>query len=102
MGSQDEPTIHARGLVSGIAPILNEWGRKVVILGDERPEGLDNAVFGTDTDEKIAGMLRNMCGNAGARLPLIAVADSFGRVVYFSQGYNTSLGEQLIKTIEGL
>jgi len=38
--------------------------------------------------------------NAG--LPLFIVADTFNRVVFFSQGYTIGLGEQLLKTIQQL
>ena len=36
------------------------------------------------------------------RLPVVIIADSFGRVVYYSQGYNTSLSEQLRTVISRL
>jgi hypothetical protein len=34
--------------------------------------------------------------------PLILVADTFNRVVFVSQGYSISLGEQLVKVIKQL
>ncbi|MBP9987028.1 MAG: transglutaminase domain-containing protein [Bacteroidales bacterium] len=99
MGTYDEPTIHAKGQLSDLAQLINEWGRPAVILGQARPEGLDNAVYGTDPDGSVFKMLADGVDAGNARLPLIAVADSFGRVVYFSQGYNTSLNSQLTKVL---
>lgn len=36
------------------------------------------------------------------RLPLIVVADSFGRVVFMSKGYDTSLAQKLATLIPRL
>jgi hypothetical protein len=38
----------------------------------------------------------------GGRLPLILVADTFNRVVFFSQGYSIGLGESLVRTSKSL
>ena len=103
MGERDEPSVHAKGLLETVSSELNAWGRKVVVLDGLRPEGLENAVFGKDVDGRIAGQLLQGVNAEGAvRLPYIAIADSFGRVVWFSQGYNTSLAENLIEVISKL
>ena len=103
MGEKDEPTIHAKGLLETVSSELNNWGRKVIILDGLHPNGLQNAVFGKDVDGKIAAQLLKGVNIEGAsRLPYIAVADSFGRVVWFSQGYNTSLAENLLEIINKL
>ena len=47
-------------------------------------------------------MIYEGCKPESERLPAIIVADSFGRVVYYSQGYNTSLSEQLRHCITSL
>lgn len=98
----DEPSVHCIGQLSEMAPEINAWGKKVFVLGQARPEGLENAVFGVDTDGKIAGMIRNGMENKEALLPLVIIGDSFGRIVYFSQGYNTSMGQQLSKALKSL
>lgn len=36
------------------------------------------------------------------RLPLILLADTFNRVVFFSQGYTIGLGDSLVKTSKAL
>lgn len=102
-GERDEPSVHAQGLMSGISEELNSWGRPIVVLDGLRPAGLDNAVFGKDVDGKVAKMLLAGIKAEGAvRLPYIAVTDSFGRVVWFSQGYNTNLAENLLEVINKL
>lgn len=95
MGDKDEPTSHAKIELQAAADDINAWGRPVVILGVSRPEGIQNAIFGTDPDRKVLTMLTSGCESDSMTLPVIAVCDSFGRIVYFSQGYNTSLASDL-------
>ena len=113
LGRSDEPSIHAMRQLSSMAPALNEWGRPAVLLGGSVPGSQaqvspgfgpapDNAVYGIDTGGKVAAMLASGAGKEGYRLPVVAVGDSFGRIVYFSQGYNTSLAEDLRTVIDKL
>ena len=95
MGHRDEPTSHAKSELEAAASLLNAWGRPVVILGKTRPEGLQNAIMGTD-----AGVMGTL--PEPHQLPVIALCDSFGRVVYLSSGYNTSLAADLERIIPKL
>ncbi|MBO6068162.1 MAG: transglutaminase domain-containing protein [Bacteroidales bacterium] len=92
MGHRDEPTSHARTELEAAARILNDWGRPVVVLGQARPAGLQNAVFGKDVS-----ILETLPGEH--KLPVIALCDSFGRIVYLSEGYNTSLAADLERIV---
>lgn len=94
MGHRDEPTSHARSELEAAAPVLNAWGRPVVVLGETRPSGLEHAVFGTDI------AVRESLGKE--KLPVIALCDSFGRVVYLSEGYHTALASDLAQLIPRL
>ena len=38
----------------------------------------------------------------GGRLPMFVLADTFNRVVFFSQGYTIGLGDQLMKVVKGI
>ncbi len=101
IGSSDEPSRHALGDL----PALNGWDRPVLLLSPDSsdaaklkvPENVNipNLYFGIDPD----GNVRNMLSDGGSRLPVIAICDSFGHVVYRSEGYNTSLGSQLTSVI---
>lgn len=102
VGDKDEPTTHAVRQMSSIASQLNSWGRKIVVLGKARPEGLTNMIGGTDPDGSIQKMLTSGCNSTSKLQPVVTVCDSFGRIVYFSQGYNTSLGEELKNVIDKL
>jgi len=113
LGRGDEPSNHAVRQLAAAAPALNGWGRPAVVLGGLQAAsvqpaapapvaGLDNAVYGLDTDGKVAAMLASGAGAESFRLPVVAVGDSFGRIIYFSQGYNTSLAEDLRAVLEKL
>ena len=102
-GEKDEPTVHALGLLKDSSEQINSWGRKVIVLDGAAPDGLDNLIIGKDVNGKIKEMILDGVEFKGApRLPLIVIADSFGRVVYFSEGYNTSLASQLGFTLSQL
>ena len=47
-------------------------------------------------------MICEGCHSTSKTLPVIAMCDSFGRVVYLSTGYNTSLASQLRNVIAGI
>ena len=70
----------------------------MVLLGETRPEGLEHAVCGSDPGGRVRAMLA-AAGTPGDTLPLVAVCDSFGRIVYLSKGYNTSLAADLRRVI---
>ena len=111
MGTSDEPTNHAsRGLAS-VADVLAEWNRPMVVLHASAEDaakynramlGEVKAHFGVDVDDKVRSMICSGCNSTSKTLPVIAICDSFGRVVYFSQGYNTSLADQLKSVIHKL
>lgn len=102
MGAKDEPSTHARIDLEASAEELNAWGRPLVILGEAKPAGLDKAIFGSDPKDKVLEMLLTGCERSAKTLPVITICDSFGRIVYFSQGYNTSLQEDLRRITSAL
>lgn len=101
LGRSDEPSIHARRQLSAVADELNTWGRKILLWGDMPPEGLEQVVVQAP-DDAVVKTLTEAVGCDRYSLPLVVIADSFGRVVYFSQGYNTSLGEDLKRVVHQL
>ena len=59
--------------------------------------------FGIDEDGKMRKMIASeMKLDKNGRLPLVVMADTFNRVVFFSQGYNIGLGDSLVKTSKAL
>ena len=88
LGDRDEPSVHARRQLESLAPVLEQWGRPVLIE--------------TDDDGSILEMLTSGCKSDSRQKPVVTICDSFGRIVYFSQGYNTSLAEDLKRVISQL
>ena len=107
-----EPTNH---FLRDVMPYKNEfekWGQKMVLLFRDKdeagrfvndfPELPSTVVWGTDTDDKIYNEIVTNMKLQNPNRPLILVADTFNRVVFVSQGYSISLGEQLVKVIKQL
>lgn len=113
LGANQEPTNHALRDIAAFKADLEKWGRKMVLLfPDEaqskkfRPEdfpGLPSTiVYGIDTDGISNQIAEAMKLKHKDTLPIFIIADTFNRVVFISQGYTIGLGEQLMKTINGL
>lgn len=109
--AKKEPTTHLlRGLES-VNKDLTQWGRPVLLLlqNKERLGAFDITEFpalpktvnyGHDADGATWNMLHDkMKLNKNTPLPIVVVGDTFGRIVYLSTGYNTSVGEQLKNVI---
>jgi hypothetical protein len=110
----EEPTNHAlRSLVSS-ASALEEWGRRIILLfpGQEELErftpqefeGLpSNVVYGIDHEGRISAMLASALNlSTPPRLPVFIIADTFGRVVFVSEGYTIGLAGRMLQTIPKL
>ena len=108
-----EPSNHAFMDISAVASELEKWGRPILVIFATEDDyrkfrsedfHLPSTVhFGIDVDGKMRDMVAaEMKLDKGGRLPLVVVADTFNRVVFFSQGYSIGLGERLVKTSKAL
>ena len=108
-----EPSNHAFIDISRAAAELETWGRPLLIIFATEDDcrkfraqdfNLPSTVrYGIDADGKMRNMIASeMKLDKGGRLPLILVADTFNRVVFFSQGYSIGLGESLVRTSKSL
>ena len=108
-----EPTNHAFMDISAAAKELEEWGRPLLVVfateDDYRKFRADHfslpstVHYGIDVDGRMRNMIASeMKLDKGGRLPLIVLADTFNRVVFFSQGYSIGLGDSLVKTSKAL
>ncbi|MCR5709878.1 MAG: transglutaminase domain-containing protein [Bacteroidales bacterium] len=113
LGDRDEPTNHCVRQMGSVIPLLEEWGRPLLMAGPAVGRSMassDNASLGRlsklvpieDADGSILKMLTEGCKSTSTQLPVVTICDSFGRIVYFSQGYNTSLAEDLKRVIPQL
>lgn len=111
--SGSEPVNHAFMDISAAAQKLEEWGRPILVIfasaDDYRKFRADHfnlpstVSFGIDSDGSIRRMIaKEMKLSADGSLPLILMADTFNRVVFFSQGYSIGLGDRLVKTSRAL
>lgn len=108
-----EPSAHAMNDISVAAELLEATGRKLIILFPDEEAAArfvpsdygplpSNVILGVDSDSAVSHGLRNGLQLSSEELPVVAVADSFNRIVYVSQGYTIHLGENLAKILERL
>ncbi len=108
-----EPTDHAMRDISAAAEELAAWGRPILVIFasendwkrfDPGKYNLPPTVsYGIDTDGSMREMMvSGMSLKGKGRLPLIVVADTFNRVVFFSEGYSIGLGDRLVKVSKSL
>lgn len=109
-----EPTNHALKDISAVADKLQQWGRPILLIfasqsdcdrfkADNFPDLPSTVHFGIDDDGSMREMMAaSMKLEDGGRLPLFVIADTFNRVVFFSQGYNIGMGDQILKAISGI
>ena len=108
-----EPTNHAFMDISAVKEELEQWGRPILVVFATEDDykkfraqdfNLPSTVhFGIDIDGQMRDMIATEMKLAkGGRLPLIILADTFNRVVFFSQGYSIGLGESLVRTSKAL
>jgi hypothetical protein len=114
LGARQEPTNHALNDVAKLKADFERWNRGIILLfGDETGyKRFDENEFGSlpatvtygiDRDGKITDMIAAAMKLDGKnRLPIFIIADTFGRVVFVSQGYTIGLGEQMIQVINKL
>lgn len=111
--SGHEPTNHVMNDISRVASGLESWGRPILVIfaSDEDCRKFrasefslpSTVVYGIDPDGTVrkkiaAGMKTDGAGS----LPLVLVADTFNRVVFFSEGYTIGLGAGMLKTVKAL
>lgn len=114
LGSQQEPTNHALRDIAAVSQEFEKWNRSMILLflnqnawekykSDEFGKLPSTVTYGIDTDSKISKMIaKEMNLNSAENLPIFVIADSFGRIVFVSQGYTIGLGEQMMNVINKL
>ncbi|MEG1076471.1 MAG: transglutaminase domain-containing protein, partial [Mucinivorans sp.] len=112
--AKKEPTTHFLRALGTQKAMLEKWGRPIVLILSSKeqlaslnlkdfPELPSTVSFGYDENKAMSKMIGSMCEIKDMNsLPVVVLGDSFGRVVYISTGYNTSLGEQMAATIKML
>ena len=107
-----EPSNHILHDIEKLRAELEAWGRPILLLfptQDEFDRFQKNRAeftnlpatlsFGIDTEGSVQADLFGSGLTASRELPLVVIADTFNRVVFSSQGYTISLGEQIKQTV---
>ena len=114
LGPRQEPTNHAMRDIAQVKDEFEQWGRSMILLfkNEQSLDSFDKSEFGdlpqtitygVDIDNNITNMLVDAMKLPNAdSLPIFVIADTFGRVVFVSQGYTIGLGEQMMKVIHKL
>jgi len=112
-----EPSNHALNDLSRARENLQKWGRPIILLCtseaqykkllDEIKAGRygtlpSNVIFGIDKDGSVRAQFERNYRSGSTRLPLFAVADTFNKVYFLSNGYTIGLGEQLVDVSRNL
>lgn len=102
-----EPSNHMIRDLAEASAILEETGRPILLLTEENEGkgfGIDlkdfpalpsTASLGTDKDGSILEGIADGINLTSQDLPILIVADTFNRVVFFSQGYTIGIGDKL-------
>jgi transglutaminase-like putative cysteine protease len=113
LGSRQEPTNHAMNDIARAAAGLESWGRSIVLLFPSEQglnqfdanefKGLPSTItYGIDISRVADRVARELHLPNATTLPIFIIADSFGRIVYVSQGYTIGIGDEMLKVIHKL
>ena len=114
LGAGQEPTNHALKDIAALKDEFEKWGRTMVMLfpdevnykrfnPDEFPGLPSTMTVGIDEGNEIqTQIVSSMKLASKSSLPIFIIADTFNRVVFVSQGYTISLGEQIMKVVHGI
>lgn len=114
LGARQEPTNHAMRDIAAFKTDFEDCGRSMILLFKDE-QNLNNfdknefgqlpntITYGIDVDQSITNMIASGMNLSNTNnLPIFVIADTFGRIVFVSQGYTIGLGEQMMKVIHKL
>jgi hypothetical protein len=114
LGAGQEPSNHFLRDLARLKTDFESWNRGIILLfpDEDQWKRFDKAdftelpstiTFGIDKDSSITNQLvKNLNLASANNLPIVVIADTFGRLVYVSQGYKIGIGNELIQIIKKL
>lgn len=114
LGVKQEPTNHSMRDFAEFSKEFEQWGGKMVLLFpseedhkrfDEKEfKGLPQTIqYGIDSDKNVTKALMEATGLTNASLlPIVAIVNKKGEIVFVSQGYTIGLGAQMLKVVHKL
>lgn len=109
-----EPSNHFVRDLARLKADFEKWDRQMILLfkdnsqllrfrKEEFPTLPKNITFGIDEDVVISNMLQKGVNLPSAQnLPIVVIADTFGRIIFVSQGYSIGIGDRMLKVIKQL
>lgn len=106
----EEPSNHVLRDISLVNNDLENWGRKIIVLFRSTEEMKrfnfkefttlpSTVVWGIDVKEKTLTELSQQMNLSTSTLPIVAICDTFNRILFFQQGYTIGIGEHLTRVI---
>ncbi len=110
LGAGEEPTNHALNDIAAFREALETAGTPIILLfaseenarrfvADDFPAMPSTLQFGIDATGELRTRLVAGAGLTRDELPIVAVTDGFGRILFRSSGYSIGLGERLVKEL---
>lgn len=107
----EEPSNHVLHDISLVSNDLEKWGRKIITLFRNAEEMKrfnfkefttlpSTVVWGTDVNGKILTELGQQMKLSSLTFPIVAICDTFNRILYLQQGYTIGIGEHLTRVIK--
>ncbi|MDE7411502.1 MAG: transglutaminase domain-containing protein [Paramuribaculum sp.] len=98
-----EPSNHAIRDISNASDALRAAGRPILILSDNHSLPTpDFIIKGSDYDSRITDEIINSLEIETPQYPIVVIADTFNRIVFFSQGYAIGIGVQIANILHRL
>lgn len=108
-----EPSAHVLNDISAISDTFGSRPEQMILLFENSDAAKRfnntgyhlpaNVHFGIDADGTVMSQLRSSLNIASqSQLPVIVIADSFGRIVWVSEGYTIGLGDTLLQLLKRL
>lgn len=114
LGAGQEPSNHFVRDLTRLKPDFERWNRQMILLFEDQsqldrfnvgdfPALPSNITLGIDTGSTITdALVAELKLGSATNLPIVVIADTFGRIVYVSQGYKIGIGDELIQIIRKL
>lgn len=98
-----EPSNHVIRDITAAAETLQDTGRPIIILSDNHSLPTpDFIIKGSDINSSIAKEILASLEIESTQYPIVVIADTFNRIIFFSQGYTIGIGDRIADILRRL
>ncbi len=98
-----EPSNHVIRDITTVAETLQDINRPIIILSDRHTLPTpDFIIKGSDIDSTIAKEILASLEIESTQYPIVVIADTFNRIIFFSQGYTIGIGDRIADILRRL